>query len=82
MSIIHCKIPLNLQCKVLVYHILLDNNEVYNLTRKGYDIQRLAATLGADMNLMPIKLQEMQHMGYDFKVPIEPNPRFLKGIKA
>lgn len=61
-------------------HILLDNDEVYSLARSGYDVVQISQMLGSDINLMLIKLQEMNKMGYDFKIPYDPDSRFFKKI--
>lgn len=63
-------------------HILLENTEVYSLARQGYDVARLAKYMGVDINLMLIKLQEMNQMGYDFNIPMEHDSRFFRNIKG
>lgn len=57
-------------------HILLDNEEVYDLARSGYDVVQIAQQMGSDINLMLIKLQEMNKLGYDFNIPYDPDSRF------
>lgn len=61
-------------------HILLDNEEVYELARAGYDVVQIAQQMGSDINLMLIKLQEMNKLGYDFNVPYDPDSRFFRKI--
>lgn len=63
-------------------HILLENDEVYKLARAGYDVPRLAQYMGTDINLMLIKLQEMQRLGYDIFAPMQADPKFFKKIKS
>ena len=63
-------------------HILLDNNEVYSLARQGYDVVQIANALGSDINLMLIKLQEMNKLGYNFNLPYNPDSRFFRNIKG
>lgn len=63
-------------------HILLENDEVYALARQGTDVVRMAQSMGVDINLMLIKLQEMNNLGYDFKVPMEHDSRFFRTIKG
>ena len=63
-------------------HILLDNDEVYSLAREGYDCVNIAKQMGADINLMLIKLQEMNKMGYDFRISMDADPRFFRKIKG
>lgn len=63
-------------------HILLDNDEVYSMARQGYDVVQIARALGSDINLMLIKMQEMNKLGYNFHVPFEPDSRFFRRIKG
>ena len=62
-------------------HILLDNNDVYQLARQGYDVVQIASELCSDINLMLIKLQEMNKLGYDFTIPYAPDSRFFRKIE-
>ena len=61
-------------------HILLDNEEVYDLARSGYDVVQISQQMGSDINLMLIKLQEMNKLGYDFNIPYDPDSRFFRKI--
>ncbi len=63
-------------------HLLLDNDEVLKLARDGYDIVQIASALDSDINLLLIKMQEMNKMGYNFNVPYRPKNNFLKNIKT
>ncbi|WP_223376551.1 ImmA/IrrE family metallo-endopeptidase [Schnuerera sp. xch1] len=63
-------------------HLLLDNNEVFELAVDGYDIVQIASFLNSDIKLLLIKMQEMNKMGYNFNVPCHPERNFLKNIKA
>lgn len=63
-------------------HILLDNDEVYSLAKEGYDIFTLSQMIGSDVNLLLIKMQEMNKLGYDFTVPLEHDSRFFRNIKG
>ncbi len=61
-------------------HILLDNDEVYQLAHEGYDVVQIAKLMNSDINLMLIKLQEMNKLGYNFNVPMNPDSRFFRKI--
>ncbi len=61
-------------------HILLEDNDVYSLAKEGYDVVQIAMSLGSDINLMLIKMQEMNKLGYDFNLPCTPDSRFFKKI--
>lgn len=63
-------------------HILLDNDEVYSLARQGYDVVQLASFLRSDINLMLIKMQEMNKLGYDFRIPYDADSRFFRNLKG
>lgn len=63
-------------------HLLLDNDEVLELARDGYDVVQIAGMLNSDINLLLIKMQEMNNMGYNFNVPCHPERNFLKKIKV
>lgn len=61
-------------------HILLDEDEVYTLARQGYDVVQIAKTMCSDINLMLIKMQEMNKLDYDLRIPYEPDSRFFRKI--
>ena len=61
-------------------HILLDNDEVYSLAKEGYDVVDIAKSQNTDINLMLIKMQEMNKLGYDFNIPYNPDSRFFRKI--
>jgi len=62
--------------------LLIDNDEVLALARDGYDIVQISSMLNSHINLLLIKMQEMNKMGYDFNVPYRPESDFLKKIKV
>ncbi|WP_333657471.1 hypothetical protein [Tissierella praeacuta] len=62
--------------------MLLDNDRVFELAMDGYDIVQIAGILNSDINLLLIKMQEMNKMGYNFNVPCYPERNFFKKIKA
>lgn len=62
-------------------HLLIDNDQVLALARDGYDIVQISSMLNSHINLLLIKMQEMNKMGYDFNVPYRPEGDFLKKIK-
>lgn len=63
-------------------HLLLDNDEVLELTRDGYDIVQIASILHSDINLLLIKMLEMNKMGYNFNVSCSPESDFFRKIKV
>jgi len=63
-------------------HILLKNEEVLNFVRDGYDVAQIASTLNSNINLLLIKMQEMNKMGFDFNVPYRPCINFFRDVSA
>lgn len=63
-------------------HILLDNDDVYALAKQGYDVFQMSKMLNTHMNLMLVKLTEMMRLGYDLRLPCNPDGRFLRKIKG
>ncbi len=63
-------------------HILLKNEEVLTLARDGYDVAQIASALNSHINLLLIKLQEMNKMGLDFNIPYRPRSNFFKDVYA
>ncbi|MGN0193621.1 MAG: ImmA/IrrE family metallo-endopeptidase [Pseudoramibacter sp.] len=58
-------------------HLLLDQDQVYDLAREGRDVIEMAKILHTDVNLLLIKLQEMTRLGWDLRVPFVPDARFF-----
>jgi len=63
-------------------HILLKNEEVLNFVRDGYDVAQIASTLNSNINLLLIKMQEMNKMGFDFNVPYRPCSNFFRDVST
>ena len=61
---------------------VLANDDVYSLAKEGYDVFSIAQQLGTDVNLMLIKMQEMNKLGYDFRIDVEHDSRFFRKIKG
>lgn len=62
-------------------HILLDNDEVYSHAREGYDVVQIAQMMCSNINLMLIKMQEMNKLDYDLRIPYNPDSRFFRKIR-
>ena len=63
-------------------HILLDDEEVYSLARQGYDVVQIAQMMGSNINLMLIKMQEMNKLNYDLRIPYDPDSKFFRKIHS
>ena len=59
-------------------HLLIDEDEMEGLFRDGYDLAGAAKMLNVNINLLLIKIQEMNRLGMDLKLPYEPDARFFR----
>ena len=62
-------------------HLIIDNDELVEYMQEGYDVVQLSAMMGTNINLMLIKLNEMNRMGWGLNLPYVPHADFLKQIK-
>lgn len=68
------------EANALAAHILLKNEDVLALARDGYDVAQIACTLNSHINLLLIKMQEMNKLGFDFNVPYQPKSNIFKDL--
>lgn len=61
-------------------HLIIDDDELIDLMKQGYNEVQLAACMGTNVNLMLIKLNEMNKMGYHLNIPYVPYANFLNRI--
>ncbi len=62
-------------------HILIDDDEMMEYMQQGYDVVQLAGAMGTNINLMLIKLNEMNRMGGHYNLPYIPSSDFLKNVR-
>ena len=62
-------------------HILIDEEEMAEYLKNGYDIAAAAKLLNVNINLLLIKIQEMNRLGMDFKLPYDPDPSFFRNTR-
>ena len=48
----------------------------------AYDVVQVSAMIGTNINLMLIKLNELNRMGWNLNLPYVPHSDFLKNISA
>ena len=48
-------------------HLMLDSDEVYQMTTRGLDAAQIAAAKGIHLNLVLVKLLELHHLGYNLR---------------
>ncbi|MCL1822700.1 MAG: ImmA/IrrE family metallo-endopeptidase [Oscillospiraceae bacterium] len=66
------------EANVFAADILLDDKEIFDLARDGYTEQQIASELCVDVNLLIIKMNEMnKRSGYGFKLSSAPRGGFL-----
>lgn len=62
-------------------HLLIDDGELTELVREGYDAEAAASMLCVDVNLLLIKVQQMQKLGVPLKLPYAPDGAFFRNIR-
>lgn len=62
-------------------HLLIDDDELIDLLKQGYDFVQVAAMMGTHINLMLVKLNELNRMGWHLNLPYVPRSDFLKNIR-
>ena len=61
-------------------HLRIDNEELFELVGQGYDVVQLSSIIGTNINLMLIKLNELNRMGCQLNLPYIPRSDFLKNV--
>ena len=74
--------PIEYEANAFASHLLIDTDECLSLAKEGYDVASIAKITNSEINLILIKLQEMQRLGYDIHPNMTPNSKFFKKIKA
>lgn len=68
------------EANLFAANLLIDDRELMDFLRSGYDIVSAASTLNVNVNLLAIKLVEMQNNDPKIRVPFIPSPTFLGRI--
>lgn len=66
---------------VFAANLLIDDQEVLEMAREGYDVVYIAKEMNLNVNILLVKLNEMSKKGYDLRVPYEPSKKFLGSIE-
>ena len=48
-------------------HLMLDSDEVYQMTKRGLDAAQISVAKRIHLNLVLVKLLELHHLGYDLR---------------
>lgn len=62
-------------------HVIIDDDELFYYAKQGYDVVQLSSVLETNINLMLIKLNEMNRMGWRLNLPYVPHSDFLKNVR-
>ena len=62
-------------------HMIIDDDELIDLMKQDYDVVQLSAAMGTNINLMLIKLNELNRMGWQLNLPYVPHSDFLKNVR-
>ena len=65
---------------VFAAHILLNEEDIIDLAKQGDDVVKIARTLGTNVNLLLVRIAEMNRQGHNFRIPYCPNNDFLGTI--
>ncbi len=66
------------EANVFAAHLLLDEKDIEDLAGDGYDAPDIAKSLNVDINLLLIKLHEMQKKGWKMNPTDTPRADFLR----
>ena len=62
-------------------HLMLDSDEVYQMTKRGLDAAQISAAKRIHLNLVLVKLLELHHLGYDLRHYHAQHHAFIKHFK-
>ena len=62
-------------------HLIIDDDELIDLMKQDYDVVQLSAAMGTNINLMLIKLNELNRMGWQLNLPYVPHSDFLRNVR-
>lgn len=68
------------EANLFAAHLLLNEDEIMQLSVREYSFDMLAGELGTEINLLIIKLREMEKQGYQVNIPYIPHGDFLGKI--
>lgn len=69
------------EANVFAANLLIDEEEMLEMLREGYDIVQVARSMNLNVNILMVKMTEMNKQGYSFNIPHIPNRKFLGRIE-
>lgn len=79
-SLFHIEDQTEYEANAFAAHILLEDDKIIEIANAEYDAVQASRILDVDINLLMIKLKEMNQMGFHFRVPFETDRKFLGKI--
>lgn len=66
------------EANLFAANMLIDDKEISELARDyAYDMEQIARHLNTDINLIGIKIADMNYRGFDFRLGVMPKKNFL-----
>ena len=66
------------QANIFASELLVDEDDLFELIKREYGAEQIAAELETDINLVLIKLDELRKQGYKLRLPNRPRADFLR----
>ena len=63
-------------------HLIIDDDDIYSMSKDKYEVVQMAKMLNVNINLVLIKLQELNKLGCNFRVPCEADSFFFRKPKT
>ena len=70
------------EANAFVAHLIIDDDDIYSMSKDKYDVVQMAKMLNVNINLVLIKLQELNKLGCNFRVPCEADSFFFRKPKT
>ena len=74
------KSKMEFEANLFASHLLIDNNEIIEYGKIGYDISQIAQAMNVNVNMLLFKFYGMNSLGYDFNLFQSPDRKFFKNI--
>ncbi|MDO5707883.1 MAG: ImmA/IrrE family metallo-endopeptidase [Andreesenia angusta] len=71
---------MEMEANIFAAHLLLDENEIDELAKREYNYEQMARACNVNLNLLIIKLNEMQRQGYKLNLQEYGDRNFFRDI--
>lgn len=79
-SLFYMKSRMEYEANAFASHVLIDNHQLLECLKSGYDVVAASNEFGVNINLMLVKLAELNRLGYHFNLPYIPGNDFMGEI--